>query len=149
MKGTCTTTANSGCVGDSSQSESCSAANKGRPHKNNSKHSITFLGAGILITSYNQAEVYIPSTGEIIELPSIPLNPRVWHTLTGNVLCGGVYPDTSSSCLELKENGEGWGQYSTRLQQPRLAHSSWDSPEERTYRSLQILNCFPMISVDY
>ena len=84
---------------------------------------------GILITSYNQAELFIPSTNSTFPLPAIPSEPRVWHTLTGNVVCGGAYPDTSSSCLELKENGEGWGPYSTRLQQPRLAHSSWDSPE--------------------
>ena len=129
MKGTCTTTANSGCVGDSSQSESCSAANKGRPHKNNSKHSITFLGAGILITSYNQAEIYIPSTRMTFALPSIGGHPRVWHTLTGNVLCGGVYRKTDTSCLELTESGKGWQPYSKALQQPRLAHSAWDSPE--------------------
>ena len=81
-----------------------------------------------MITSYNQAEVYIPSTGEIIELPSIPLNTRVWQTLTGNVLCGGVYPGTSSSCLELTQSGAGWQSYSTGLDPPRMAHSAWSSP---------------------
>ena len=87
------------------------------------------LHSGILITSYNQAEIFIPSTNQTFNLPSVPLNPRVWHTLTGNVLCGGVYPDTDTSCLELTRNGNGWQPYSTELQHPRLAHSSWDSPE--------------------
>ena len=83
---------------------------------------------GILITSYNQAEIFIPSTDEMFALPSIPGSPRVWHTLTGNVLCGGVYPGTSDSCLQLTENGDGWQPYSVKLNQSRLAHSSWDSP---------------------
>ena len=84
---------------------------------------------GILITSYNQAEIFIPSTDETFALPSIPGSPRVWHTLTRNVLCGGVYPGTSDSCLQLTETGDGWQPYSTALQTPRLAHSTWDSPE--------------------
>ena len=82
-----------------------------------------------MITSYNQAEIFIPSTNQTFNLPSVPLNPRVWHTLTGNVLCGGVYRNTDTSCLELTRNGNGWQPYSTELQHPRLAHSSWDSPE--------------------
>jgi len=73
--------------------------------------------------------MYIPSTNETFPLPSIPGSPRVWHTLTGNVLCGGVYRGTSSSCLELTETGEGWKPYSTVLTKPRLAHSNWASPE--------------------
>ena len=87
------------------------------------------VSAGILITSYNQAEIYIPSTGKMYELPSIPRNPRVWHTLTGNVLCGGVYPNTSSSCLELTQSGDGWKTYSPGLDKLRMAHSAWSSPE--------------------
>ena len=82
-----------------------------------------------MITSYNQAEIYIPSTRMTFALPSIEGHPRVWHTLTGNVLCGGVYRDTDTSCLELTETGEGWQPYSSVLQQPRLAHSAWNSPE--------------------
>ena len=84
--------------------------------------------AGILITAYNQAEIFIPSTQETFPLPAIPGRPRVWHTLTGNVLCGGVYPSTSTNCLELTQTGEGWKDYSTSLNQSRLAHSQWDSP---------------------
>ena len=84
--------------------------------------------AGILITAYNQAEIFIPSTQETFPLPAIPGRPRVWHTLTGNVLCGGVYPGTSTSCLELTQTGDGWKDYSTSLNQSRLAHSQWDSP---------------------
>ena len=83
---------------------------------------------GILITAYNQAEIFIPSTKETFPLPAIPGSPRVWHTLTGNLLCGGVYPGTSTNCLELKENGDGWTPFSTALTQSRLAHSQWDSP---------------------
>ena len=127
MEGTCSHTTVSNCVGDRSQSEPCSAANKGRLHKNNFK---TFIcGAGILITSYNQAEIYIPSIRMTFALPSIGGHPRVWHTLTGNVLCGGVYRKTDTSCLELTESGKGWQPYSSTLQQPRLAHSAWNSPE--------------------
>ena len=85
--------------------------------------------AGILITAYNQAEIFIPSTQETFPLPAIPGRPRVWHTLTGNVLCGGVYPDTSDNCLELQQNGAGWTPFSTTLTESRLAHSQWDSPD--------------------
>ena len=53
----------------------------------------------------------------------------MWPTLTRNVLCGGVYPGTSDSCLQLTETGDGWQPYSTALQTPRLAHSTWDSPQ--------------------
>ena len=87
------------------------------------------VSAGILITAYNLAEVYIPSINKTYELPSIPPHPRVWHTLTGNVLCGGVYPGTSSSCLELTQSGDGWQSYSTGLDPLRMAHSAWSSPE--------------------
>ena len=84
--------------------------------------------AGILITAYNQAEIFIPSTRTTFPLPNIPGDPRVWHTLTGNVLCGGVYPGTSRNCLELTQTGEGWKDYSSTLAESRLAHSQWDSP---------------------
>ena len=84
--------------------------------------------AGILIVAYNEAEMFIPSTKETFSLPAIPGSPRVWHTLTGTVLCGGAYPGTSTDCLKLKENGDGWQPYSTTLTQPRMAHSAWDSP---------------------
>ena len=82
-----------------------------------------------MITSYNQAEIFIPSTNETFSLPSIPGSPRVWHTLTRNVLCGGVYPGTSDSCLQLTGSGDGWQPYSSTLQTYRLAHSTWDSPQ--------------------
>ena len=84
--------------------------------------------AGILIASYNQAEMFIPSTKETFSLPAIPGSPRVWHTLTGTVLCGGVYPGTPKSCLELTQTGYGWQPYSTALHEYRMAHSTWDSP---------------------
>ena len=87
------------------------------------------VSAGILITAYKQAEIYIPSTNETFDLPTIPGNPRLWHTLTGNVLCGGVYPNTSSSCLELTQSGHGWLPYSAGLDPLRMAHSAWSSPE--------------------
>ena len=84
--------------------------------------------AGILITAYNQAEMFLPSTKETFSLPSIPGSPRVWHTLTGTVLCGGAYDETSSTCLQLKSNGAGWTPYSTGLVESRMAHSAWQSP---------------------
>ena len=84
--------------------------------------------AGILITAYNQAEMFIPSTKETFPLPSIPGSPRVWHTLTANILCGGVYPGTSDNCLELQQNGDGWKDFSSTLKKSRLAHSQWNSP---------------------
>ena len=80
--------------------------------------------AGILITAYNQAEIFIPSTLETFPLPSIPGSPRVWHTLTGTVLCGGMYPETLKSFLKLKSNGEGWKEYSIVLVESRMAHSA-------------------------
>ena len=88
-----------------------------------------FSITGILITAYNQAEIFIPSTLENFPLPAIPGKPRAWHTLTGNVLCGGVYSDTSTNCLELQQNGAGWTPFSTSLTESRLAHSQWDSPD--------------------
>ena len=81
-----------------------------------------------MITAYNQAEIFIPSTKETFSLPSIPGSPRVWHTLTGTILCGGVYPGTSTSCLELQQNGDGWRDFSSTLTESRLAHSAWDYP---------------------
>ena len=60
-------------------------------------------------------------------LAPLPSSPRVWHTLTGNILCGGVYPGTLTSCVQLSERG--WQNYSTELQRPRLAHSAWASPQ--------------------
>ena len=60
-------------------------------------------------------------------VPPLPSSPRVWHTLTENILCGGVYPDTLTSCVQLSERG--WESYSTELQRPRLAHSAWASPQ--------------------
>ena len=62
-------------------------------------------------------------------LPDIPEHPRVGHTLTGNVICGGLYPGTSDNCLELKSDGTGWHPYISPLTESRMAHSSWDSPE--------------------
>ena len=90
---------------------------------------IEMCPAGILITAYNQAEMFIPSTKETFPLPSIPGSPRVWHTLTGNILCGGVYPGTSDNCLELQQNGDGWKDFSSTLKDSRLAHSQWNSPD--------------------
>ena len=84
--------------------------------------------AGILITAYNQAEIFIPHTLETFSLPTIPGSPRVWHTLSGTVLCGGAYADTSADCLKLEEDGAGWQPYSSALTQSRMAHSAWDSP---------------------
>ena len=83
---------------------------------------------GILITAYNQAEIFIPSTLENFPLPAIPGRPRAWHTLTGSVLCGGVYSNTSTDCLELQQNGDGWTPFSSTLTESRMAHSQWDSP---------------------
>ena len=63
---------------------------------------------GILITAYNQAEIFIPSTLETLSLPAIPGSPRVWNSLTGTILCGGAYRGTSKTCHKLKSNGDGW-----------------------------------------
>ena len=62
-------------------------------------------------------------------LPDIPEHPRVGHTLTGNVVCGGLYPGTSDNCLELKSDGTGWHPYISNLAEFRMAHSSWNSPD--------------------
>lgn len=86
------------------------------------------MNKGILITSYNQADIFIPSTKEIHSLPAIPGSPRVWHTQVDNIICGGVYPSTSNTCLKLSETGQGWQEYKT-LNKPRQAHSSWKSPD--------------------
>ena len=84
--------------------------------------------AGILITAYNQAEIFIPHTKETFSLPAIPGNPRVWHSLTGTILCGGAHPNTKTTCLNLKSNGDGRQPHSSALVHSRMAHSAWDSP---------------------
>merc|ERR1711981_1296234 len=110
IKGDCPVN-NPGCPGESSQTVDCDHANQ-----------------GILITAYSQAEIFIPSTKETFQLPAIPGSPRVWHTQTGNVLCGGAYDNTESTCLKLKSNGAGWMPYSPGTVEPRMAHSAWQSP---------------------
>merc|ERR1712241_132411 len=50
---------------------------------------------GILITSNNKAEIFIPSTKEIYMIESIPGSPRFLHTLADNVICGGLFPGSS------------------------------------------------------
>merc|ERR550539_550666 len=80
------------------------------------------------MTSYNDAAIFIPSTKQTHSLSAIPGSPRELHTLTDNVICGGVYPGTSTTCLELSETGEGWRPYKT-FNKPRMAHSSWLSPQ--------------------
>ena len=72
--------------------------------------------------------IFIPGDKTWISLPAIPYNPREWFTLTENVICGGVFPGTSRSCLQLTESGEGWKDYSTELLEPRISSVSWDSP---------------------
>ena len=89
--------------------------------------SLTFI-LGILITYLNKALIFTPSDKSWISLPSIPYNPREWFTLTENVICGGVFPGTSRSCLQLSESGGGWKDYSTELLEPRISSVSWDSP---------------------
>ena len=74
-------------------------------------------------------EIFIPRSGITISLPGIPGNRRVGHTLTGNVICGGLYPGTSDNCFELKSDGTGWGSYISPLTESRMAHSSWNSPD--------------------
>ena len=86
--------------------------------------------SGILITSDNKAEIFIPSTKEIYMIESIPGSPRFLHTLTDNLICGGLYPGSSDNCLELSRNGEGWLEYlgnANKLKKQRKAHSSWSS----------------------
>ena len=93
--------------------------------------------SGILITAYNQAELFIPATKGTLSLPAIPGSPRVWHTLTRNILCGGAYPHTSTNCLELSQGGGDWAQYNITLHHSRLAHSAWDSPSGIVLLGLQ------------
>ena len=81
-----------------------------------------------MITYLNKALIFTPSDKSWISLPSIPYNPREWFTLTENVICGGVFPGTSRSCLQLSESGGGWKDYSTELLEPRISSVSWDSP---------------------
>ena len=83
---------------------------------------------GVLITAYNQVEIFIPRSRRTIPLPSIPNHPRVGHSLTGNMICGGLYPRTSDNCLELTSNGSGWSPLNGDLKELRLAHSSWKTP---------------------
>ena len=74
-------------------------------------------------------EIFIINTKRTIVLEDIPGSPRVRHTLTGNVICGGVWGGTSDNCLELKSDGTGWHPYISLLSESRMAHSSWDSPQ--------------------
>ena len=51
-------------------------------------------------------EVFVPSTGQHCQLPDLPGDPRVLHTMEEMTLCGGTYLyyyDTIISCLTLVE----------------------------------------------
>ena len=84
---------------------------------------------GILISYLNKATIFVPDTREWIPLPDIPNNPREWFTLTRNIICGGSFSNTTRSCLQLSESGQGWEPFSTELHKPRTSSSSWESPE--------------------
>ena len=116
------------CVGNSTEYEDCDHANKGRLYIHWIHIHVRYI-AGILVTYNNLAWIFIPSTKEWLPLPSIPGSPRQWHTLTRNVICGGVWNGTSTSCVELLEKGGGWKEYPTTLSNSRAAHSSYDSPD--------------------
>lgn len=45
------------------------------------------------------------------------------------MICGGVYPGTSRTCLELTQSGAGWKKYSSTLSESRTGHSAWKSPD--------------------
>ena len=54
-------------------------------------------------TAYQSVEVYVPSTGQLCQLPDLP--DRRWlHTMEKMMVCGGE--DTKTSCLTL--TGDGW-----------------------------------------
>ena len=64
--------------------------------------------------SGNNAEMFIPSTGEHCHLPDIPGPPRDAHSASGSTICGGYY--NKYSCISLVD---GVWKNTTTLQEPR------------------------------
>ena len=51
--------------------------------------------------------------------------PRLVHTMDGNILCGGY--ETKKSCMKFEAGS--WTQYGETLQQERSFHISWRRPD--------------------
>ena len=80
---------------------------------------------GILISggqySYTSVEVFIPTTGQSCELPSLP-HQMYDHTMHDKTICGGYY--TPTTCITFSS-----GQWVTThiLVDNRWGHISWGS----------------------
>merc|ERR1711988_1430978 len=73
----------------------------------------------------NSVEAYIPSTGQHCQLPDLPGDPRLYHTMEEMTVCGGSFISTTKYCLTLID---GTWQTTTTLLNSRFHHSSWASP---------------------
>merc|ERR1711902_458916 len=75
-------------------------------------------------------EVFVPTTGQHCQLPSLPGGRRSDHSVNDRTICGGgvynVYSASRRSCLTLNSNGN-WLETTSLLEQ-RYHHSSWASP---------------------
>ena len=66
----------------------------------------------------------------LCKMPDLP-EIRIYHTMDGDILCGGSLTDTS--CLHY--GSEGWTKYGWNLLQKRVDHVTWRRPDD----SLQIM----------
>ena len=63
----------------------------------------------------------------ICQLPPMP-EPRIRHTQSGRIICGGWDPAARKSCITFFSGGEDWVK-THNLTQDRRYHSAWESPQ--------------------
>ena len=73
-------------------------------------------------------ELYYTNGSRICSLPDLPFTTKGRHSQTGVTACG-VWRDSAAktSCHTLSSSGS-W-ELTHSLDQPRLEHSAWDSPQ--------------------
>jgi len=123
--GTCNITTGSTISIDNDFSVTCN----GEPEEEQSEPCEEAYEA-ILITYLNKAMIFTPNNLSWVDLPGIPGEPRERFTLAENIICGGSWPETSRSCLELTDSCDsGWWNYSSELVKRRVDSVSWKVPE--------------------
>ena len=65
--------------------------------------------------------IYDEDGSFLANCPNLP-DERVAHTMDGNILCGGLFTNTSRTCLQF--NAGNWTQFQV-LKKERFHHSSW------------------------
>jgi len=116
------------CSGDSSQT--CGGYWRMNVYKIAAGLALIISGGSPIDSAGISVEVFVPSTGQHCQLPSLPGGPRSDHSINDRTICGGgvynVYSASRRSCLTLNSNGN-WLETTSLLEQ-RYHHSSWASP---------------------